>query len=101
MAKRWLAVRRNEAFTKPPLDKAPSLGRSHLPRTGSEGNGSPWRSPAVPCPTRGTYARVAFGAGPFQAFAQVGRIVGHSAVRLASYGCNHFTDRGGLPKGNQ
>jgi len=36
MAKRWLAVRRNEAGTKPPLDKAPGLGRGPLPKTSGE-----------------------------------------------------------------
>jgi integrase len=42
-----------------------------------------------------------FGEGPFQAFAQVGRIASHSAVRPAPHGCNHFADCGGLPKGDQ
>jgi hypothetical protein len=47
------------------------------------------------CPT---YPRVAFGAGSFPAFAQVGRIADHSAVRSAPYGWNDFSDCGGFPK---
>src|SRR5664279_6218212 len=101
MAQRRLAVRRDEAVTKSPLGKAPGLGRGPAPRASLETRGSSWRRPRVPCPTRGTYPRIAFRTGPFQAVAQVGGIAGHSAVRPTPYGCNHFTDCRGLPEGHQ
>src|ERR1035441_6572420 len=70
MAQRRLAVRRDEAVAKSPLGKAPGLGRGPAPRASSETTGSSWRRPRVPCPARGTYPRIAFRTGPFQAVAR-------------------------------
>src|ERR1035438_3167279 len=79
MAKRWLAVRRNEAVTEPPLGEASDLGRGAASRASPEREGSPWRCPRVSCPAGRTYPRVAFRPGAFQAMSA--EPLTHAALR--------------------